>query len=130
VAHRVATVAFLAAGVLLFPIRPLLAGILLAVGLVIVLDRRAVFGRGTFRAAIAFVSGLWLGLIGVVATLLGMFALPGTCDATTTMCDDPEANFLFLPGILLLVIGLGLLAWSLVTAVRARRRRPWPTEAG
>jgi hypothetical protein len=128
-AHRVAAVTLLVAGLVLFPIRPLLGFIVLAAGVTIVLDRRGIFGHGTFRAAIAFMAGLWLGLAGVVGTLLGMFALPGTCDATTVSCDSPEENFLFLPGVLLLVLGLGLLAWSLAVAVRARRRRrPWPTE--
>lgn len=126
-AHRVAAVVLLLGGIFLLPIRPLVGAIVLAAGFVIVLDRRHLFGHGTFRAAIAFIAGLWLGLAGVIATLLGMAALPGSCDPSTTTCDDPEANFLFLPGVLLLGLGVALLAWSVMTAVRTRRRhQPWP----
>ena len=96
--------------------------LVIAAGLTILLDRRGVFGRGRFRAAVAFFAGLWLALVGVVATLLGLFALPGTCDETTTMCDGPEGNFLFLPGVLLLALGLGMVVWSLIALVRAQRR--------
>ena len=128
-AHRIAAVVLLLAGVVLLPIRPLVGFIVLAAGVTVVLDRRDLFGTGMFRGAIAFIAGLWLGLAGVVGTLLGMVALPGTCDATTTTCDSPEANFLFLPGVLLLVLALGLLGGSIVALFRARRRRqPWPTE--
>lgn len=120
-AHRVAAILLVLASLVLLPIRPLVGFIVLGAGLTVVLDRRGVFGRGMFRLAIAFFAGLWLGLVGVAATLLGMIALPGSCDATTTVCDEPEANFLFLPGVLLLALGLTLLAWSLVGLIRARR---------
>lgn len=125
--HRVAAIFLLLLGLVLLPIRPLVGFIVLAVGVAFVLDRRGVFGRGMFRRAIAFFAGLWIGIAGVVATLLGMIALPGSCDATTTVCDDPEGNFLFVPGVLLLALALVLLAWSIGTALRARRR-PWPHE--
>lgn len=125
-AHRVAAILLVLASLVLLPIRPLASGIVLATALTLVLDRRGVFGRGMFRLAIAFFAGLWVGLAGVVATLLGMVALPGSCDATTTVCDDPEGNFLFLPGVLLLALGLTLLAWSVVGLVRARRAARQP----
>jgi 4-hydroxybenzoate polyprenyltransferase len=125
----VAAVILLLVGIVLLPIRPLVGFIVLSAGVTVVLDHRGLFGRGMFRAAISFIAGIWLGLAGVVGTLLGMFALPGSCDATTTTCEGPEGNFLFLPGVLLLVLGLGLLAGSVAAAIRARRRRqPWPTE--
>ena len=127
-AHRVAAVLLLLLGIVLLPIRPLVGFIVLSAGVTVVLDHRGLFGGGTFRAGIGFIAGIWLTLAGIVATLLGMFALPGSCDATTTSCDSPEANFLFLPGVLLLVFGISLLAWSVATALRARRRRPWPDE--
>lgn len=85
------------------------------------MDRRGAFGHGLFRTAIAFITGLWVGLAGVAATLLGMLALPGSCDPSTTVCDDAESNFLFLPGLLLLALGLTLLAWSVVDLIRMRR---------
>jgi len=127
-AHRVAAVVLLLAGIVLLPIRPLVGFIVLATGMTVLLDRRGLFGNGMFRAAIGFTAGLWLGVAGVVGTLLGMVALPGSCDATTTTCDGPEGNFLFLPGALLLVIGLALLVGSVVALIRARRRRSWPSE--
>lgn len=126
-AHRVAAILLVLASLVLLPIRPLVGFIVLGTGLAIVLDRRGVFGRGLFRTAIALFTGLWLGLAGVVATLLGMVALPGSCDPTTTRCDDAEGNFLFLPGVLLLALGLTLLVWSIVWLVRMRlvaHRRP------
>lgn len=126
-AHRVATAVLLLAGLVLFPIRPLVGFIVLAAGLAVLLDARGVFGRGIYRSMIGFITGLWLTVAGVVATLLGMFALPGTCDATTTACDDPDSNFLLLPGVVLLALGLTLLAWSIVDARRTRRRSSRPS---
>ena len=106
--------------------RPLVGAILLVTALAVLLDGRGTFGHGRFRAALAFVSGLWVGLAGIVATLLGMFALPGSCDPTTTSCEGPEGNFLFAPGLLLLGLGLTLFTWSVVELLRMRRRPHGP----
>lgn len=114
------------AGLAALALRPLVGLILLATALVLVVDRRGAFGHGVFRTAIAFITGLWIGVAGVAATLLGMLALPGSCDPSTTACDDAEGNFLFVPGLLLLALGLTLLGWSVVELLRIRRagRRP------
>jgi len=120
-ARRAVVAALAIAGAIALLSRPLVALVLLGAALVIALDGRGIFGRGTLRAVIAFVSALWLGLAGVVATLLGMVVLPGSCDPAPTSCDGPEANFLFLPGVLLLGTALALLAWSVVEALRMRR---------
>jgi hypothetical protein len=118
-AHRVATVVLLLAGLFLFPIRPLFGFVVLAAGLVVLLDGRGVFGRGVYRWMIAFISGLWLGLAGVVTTFIGMF--DAGCATTSPSCDDPEGNFLFFPGLLLLAVGLTLLVWSVIQLIRTRR---------
>lgn len=119
-AHRVAAASLLLIGLGLLAVRPLVGFIILVAALAAFLDDRGAFGHGTWRAMIAFITGLWVALAGVVATLLGMFALPGACDATTT-CDDPEANFLFLPGVVLLVLGTILLVWAILESIRLRR---------
>ena len=120
-ARRGVVAALAIAGAIALLLRPLVALVPLGAALVVILDGRGIFGRGTLRAVIAFISALWLGLVGVIATLLGMLALPGTCDPTATPCESPEANFLFLPGVLLLVTALALLGWSVVEALRMRR---------
>ena len=114
------------AGLFALLLRPLVGGILLATALALFVDQRGVFGYGAWRAMIAFITGLWVGLAGVAATVLGMVALPGSCDPTTTTCDDPQGNFLSLPGLLLLALGLTLLAWSVLDLIRIRlsARRP------
>jgi hypothetical protein len=108
-AHRAVAIALAGAGLFALPFRPLISLILFGASLVIVLDRRGAFGSGAFRGAIAFMTGLWLGLIGVAASLLGMIA------------TDPGGNFLLVPGLLLVAISVGLLAWSLLAIRRARR---------
>jgi hypothetical protein len=75
--------------------------------LAVVLDRRGVFGAGRYRAFLAFVTSLWLGLAGVVTSLLGSIPDPG--------------NFLLAPGLLATGVALALLAWSSVTLWRTRR---------
>jgi len=120
-ARRGVVAALAIAGAIALFLRPLVALVLLGAALVVTLDGRGIFGRGTLRAVIAFISALWLGLVGVIATLLGMLALPGPCDPTATPCESPEANFLFFPGVLLLVTALALLGWSVVEALRMRR---------
>ena len=70
-----------------------------------------------YRAILAFVAALWLTLVGVVATLLGL--VPA----------EPGGNFLLLPGLLLLGIAAILLAFSLLAILRLRRHRAsWPGE--
>lgn len=127
-AHRLVVAGFTLAGLVALAFRPLVGFILLTTALAFLMDRRGAFGRGWFRAVVAFVTGLWVALAGVVATFLGMLALPASCDPTTTTCDNPEANFLFAPGLLLLALGLTLLAWSIVDLLRMRRaaRRALP----
>lgn len=127
-AQRLVVAGLAIAGLIALAFRPLVGFILLATALAFVLDRRGAFGRGWFRAVVAFVTGLWVALAGVISTLFGMLALPASCDPTTTTCDSPEANFLFAPGLLLLALGLTLLAWSVVDLLRMRRaaRRPLP----
>lgn len=120
-AHRVVAASLLLVGLGLLAVRPLVGFIVLVSALAVFVDDRGAFGRGAWRAMIAFITSLWVGLAGVVATALGMVAIPGTCDAMTTTCDDPEANFLFAPGIMLLGLGLALLAWSIIESLRLRR---------
>ena len=120
-AHRLVIAGFALAGLAALAFGHLVGFILLATALAFVLDRRGRFRRGWLRAVVAFVTGLWVALAGVIATLFGMLALPTSCDLTTTTCDSPEANFLFGPGLLLLALGLTLLAWSVVDVLRMRR---------
>ena len=75
--------------------------------LAVVLDRRGVFGHGRYRAFLAFITGLWLGLAGVVTALVGSIPGPG--------------NFLFAPGMLMTAVALALLVWSSITLWRTRR---------
>lgn len=108
-AHRAVAIALAVAGLFALPFRPLISLILFGASVAIVLDRRGAFGSGAVRGAIAFLAGLWLGLVGVVASLLG------------TIATDPGGNFLLVPGLMLAAIGVGLLAWSLLAIRRARR---------
>jgi hypothetical protein len=117
VAHRALAVVLASGGLLLLPIRPLLALIALGAALAVVLNARGVFGTGMYRAMVAFMSALWLTLVGVVATLLGLVP------------TDPGGNFLLLPGQILLGIAASLFAGSLVSIWRMRRHRArWPGE--
>ena len=120
-AHRIVLIGFALAGLAALVFRPLIGFVLLAGALALYIDGRGAFGRGTWRAMIAFITSLWVTLAGVVATLLGMLVLPGSCDPTTTACEDGTGNFLFAPGLLLLALGLTLLVWSIVEALRLRR---------
>ena len=94
---------------------PLVSLVLFGVAGAGFLDGRHAFGFGRHRALVAFISGLWLGVVGVVATILGLVPFGGSCGAT--VC---AGNFLLLPGVLLLVAGLTLLAWSILTLLRLR----------
>jgi uncharacterized membrane protein len=107
--HKAIAATLALAGLFVLPFRPLVALILFAAAIAVVGDRRAIFGSGMFRAILAFVSALWLALLGVVVTLLGM--------AST----DPGGNFLLLPGLLILGLGLALLVWSITKMWRIRR---------
>jgi hypothetical protein len=117
VAHRAIAAALAIAGIVLIPARPLVALILFGAALAIFLNGRGAFGSGMYRAIVAFVSSLWLALVGVVATLLGQ--VPA----------EPGGNVLLLPGLILLGVAASLFAGSLFVMVRARRRRgTWPAE--
>lgn len=110
-AHRVVLAALIVSGLVLLPSRPLVSLILLGAALVVALNRRGTFGSGMYRAILAFVAALWLTLVGVVATLLGL--VPG----------EP-ANFLLLPGVMLLGAAVALLVWCLSEMWRIRRGGP------
>ena len=99
--HRAITIALGVAGLLILPIRPLVALVVFGLALALVMDRRGLFGHGRFRMVLAFFSALWLGVLGVVTSLLG--AVP-----------PPDGNFLLLPGLLILGLALVLLVWSFV----------------
>jgi O-antigen/teichoic acid export membrane protein len=116
VAQRVLVAVLLGAAILLLPSRPLLAVLPLGASLAIFLNGRRVFGAGMHRAILAFVSALWLTLVGVVATLLGL--VPA----------GPDGNFLLLPGLALLALAAALLVGAVVAMWRVRRYRAWPRE--
>lgn len=82
------------------------------------MNRRSAFGVGEYRTILAFISSLWLIVVGVVATLVGLIPEPVPCQA-----EPCEVSALLLPGLLLLGAGLILLAWSVVVLLRARRSR-------
>ena len=105
----------LAAGVSLL-LRPLVALVLIGAAGAVFLDGRHLFGSGRHRAFVAFISSLWLGLAGVGTAILGMVPTRDACEGGTC-----EANFLLLPGLLLLAAGLTLLGWSVVSLLRMRR---------
>ena len=120
-ARRVATAILLVVGIGFFFGRPL-AGLILVVSAgAIHLDGKGAFGHGVWRAMIAFITSLWVALAGVVATLLGMVVLPECDDTGAAACVPSGANVLLVPGFVLLALGLALLAWSIVEAVRLRR---------
>ena len=121
-AHRaVATVLGILA-ILLFGAHPLIAFVLVCVAIAVVMNRSYAFGSGTYRAGLAFITGLWVGLLGVVTTLLGL--VPGRAACPEGDCDGAGGigNFLFVPGLLLLALGLGLLGWSFIRLWRTRAR--------
>ena len=76
--------------------------------LAVVLDRRGVFGKGRYRAVMAFIAAPWIAGAGVVLGLLGSIPDPG--------------NFLLAPGLLLTGLGVVMLAWSFFTIWRTRPR--------
>lgn len=116
-AHRAITAALAIAGLLVLPSRPLIALIVFGSALAIALNARGVFGSGMHRAIVAFMAALWLTLIGVVATLLGLVS------------TEPGGNFLLLPGLILLGAAGSLFIGSLVAIWRMRRQRTrWPGE--
>lgn len=108
-AHKAVAGSLALAALLALPFRPLVALILFAAALAVIGNSRGAFGGGMFRAMIAFVSSLWLALLGVVVTLLG------------TASDEPGGNFLLLPGLLVLGLALTLLAWAIAAIWRIRR---------
>ena len=116
-AHRAIAAALAVAGLLVLPSRPLIALILFGAAFAAVLNARGIFGTGMYRAIVAFMSALWLTLIGVVATLLGLVS------------TEPGGNFLLLPGVILLGVAATLFAGSLIAIWRMRRHRAgWPRE--
>jgi hypothetical protein len=117
-AHRAVAAVLALGGLLLLPIRPLVAGILFACALTVVMDRRGLLGHGRYRATHAFIAGPLLGLVGVGVSLLG---LPPHDPCAADPCQGIRGNFLLLPGLLLLAIGVGLVAWALFELVRRRR---------
>ena len=108
-AHRAVAAALALAGLFALSFSPLVSLILFGTAFAVVMNRRGAFGAGMFRGVLAFITALWLGLAGVVASLLGIIS------------TDPGGNFLLLPGLLLTGIGIGLLAWSVLAIRRARR---------
>ncbi len=116
-AHRVIAVPLTVVGLLLLPARPLISLIVFGAALAVLFNARGAFGTGMYRAILAFISALWLTLVGVIATLLGL--VPA----------EPDGNFLFLPGLILLGLAGSLFVGSLVAIVRLRRfRATWPGE--
>ena len=108
-AHMAVAATLALAGLFVLPLRPLVTLILFAAALAVVGNRRRAFGAGMFRAILGFITSLWLGLLGVVVSLLGMVP------------TDPGGNFLLLPGLLTLGLAFGLLAWSIAEVWRIRR---------
>ena len=118
-AQRIVVAGLALSGLVALFSRPLIGFVLLASALVLFVNVRGGFGNGIFRAATAFLSALWLTLAGAAVTFVGVF--DSGCDGHSPSCDDPEGNFLFLPGLMLLAIALTLLAWSISEAFRLRR---------
>jgi len=117
VAPRAVAAAVAVVALALLPSRPLVSLILFGAALALFFNARGAFGSGMYRAILAFVAALWLTLVGVVATLLGL--VPA----------EPGRNFLLLPGLILLGLAASLLLGSLLAILRIRRRRAaWPGE--
>lgn len=108
-AHRAVAAALALAGIFAFAFSLLGSLILFGASLAVVMNHRGAFGTGMFRGVLAFISALWLGLAGVVASLLGMVS------------TNPGGNFLLPPGLLLTGIAISLLGWSALAIRRARR---------
>jgi hypothetical protein len=107
IAHRAIAAALALLALFAWAFGPLLSLVLFAMAIAVVLDRRGVFGWGRYRAMVAFLSSLWLGLAGVAATIVGLLG-----EAT---------GFLLAPGVVVLGTALALLAWSSVAIWRTRR---------
>ena len=121
-AHRAFGATLLISALALVPVRPLASLVLFGAVLGVVMNHRGVFGAGMFRAMLAFLTGLWVAILGVAGTLLGLVPLDEACLADGS-CGPGEGNFLLLPGLLLLVGGLALFGWSIFEARRVRHRR-------
>ncbi len=109
-AHRAIAAALAAAGVAALPFRPLVALLLFGAAVGVFANGRGAFGSGMSRAILAFVTALFLGLLGVGTSLLG------------TVSTDGDGNFLLVPGLLMVGMGLALLAWAVATLWTIRRR--------
>ena len=118
-AHRVSAVLLAAAGLLVLVFHPLTSLVLFLAMAAVLMDARGAFGRGMSRAMLAFISSLFLTLGGAVLTLVGL--VPEGIPCEPPACPTAPGNFLLWPGLLLLGGGLGLFAWSVVSALRSRR---------
>jgi hypothetical protein len=108
-AHRAAAAALALLALVILPARPLVALVFFGAAIGVFANGRGAFGYGMSRAILAFITALFLGLLGVVTSLSGLIS------------TDPGGNFLLLPGLMLVGIGLGLLGWSVIAIRRARR---------
>ena len=118
-AHRIFAVLLAAAGLLVLPFHPLTSLVLFLAMAAVLMNARGAFGRGMSRVLLAFISSLFLVLGGAVLTLVGLVPEGLPCEPPD--CPSGPGNFLLWPGLLLLGGGLGLFAWSFVTALRTRR---------
>lgn len=98
------------AGLVILPARPLVSLVVFGAALAVFANGRGAFGYGMSRAVLAFITALFLGLLGVATSLLGLVS------------TDPGGNFLLLPGLLMLGLALALLAWAVLTLLRIRRQ--------
>jgi len=121
VAHRVAALGLGLAGILTSSLNALLGSVLVTAGVVIVMDRRGVFGRGLFRASVAFIASLFLVLFGAIGLLLGLIP---TVICETEPCPVSAVADLAPPGAVVVLAGAAMLAWSVITARRHRHEMP------
>ena len=115
-AHRLVAAVSIVLGIWLVPNHPLISLTLFGVALALVANRRYAFGSGRYRAILAFISSLWLGVLGAATTLLGLVPNAAPCEGP----DCHGGNFLFIPGVILLALAFGLLSWSVVSLLRMR----------
>jgi ascorbate-specific PTS system EIIC-type component UlaA len=109
VAHRAATAALALTALVILPARPLVSLVFFGAAIAVFANGRGAFGYGMSRAVLAFITALFLGVLGVVTSLLGLVS------------TDPGGNYLLLPGLFMLGLALALLAWAVVTLLRIRR---------
>lgn len=109
-AHRAAAAALALVALVLLPARPLVSLVFFGAAIGALANGRGAFGYGMSRAVLAFITALFLGLLGVVTSLLGLVSA------------EPGGNFLLLPGLLMLGLALALLAWAVWTLLRIRRQ--------